>query len=388
MAAASRTIGSRLDETGGVGPGFDTVRLALALGVLLVHTSLLAPYAPGLHDAPLVPFIPVPRWALDFAVLPMFFAVSGFLVAGSAERLPLGRFLINRGLRIFPALIAVTLIAAFLLGPALTTFAPEAYFADDRFWSFLLNAFGVIRYELPGVFAANPLPDIVNGALWTIPHELSCYVIIAVLVMTGLYRRRGMLLAATVGLYVAAIVIERTAAAYPGLPFAASLDYALVSRGAARLVPAFLTGMVIYRYRHAILISGALGWGAAGAYLALCVFGSSDWQSSAEFNAIASPLLAYAVIAAGLSKRLRLPGLKADYSYGVYVSGYPIQQTILALVPGLQSVALFFALSAAASLAYAALSWRLVEKPALELRRRGARPRQAATVLRPSASRA
>ena len=43
-------------------------------------------------------------WFPGYAILSMFFALSGFLIAGSARRLRLADFLVNRGLRIFPAL--------------------------------------------------------------------------------------------------------------------------------------------------------------------------------------------------------------------------------------------------------------------------------------------
>ena len=371
------TIGQRLERCGGVGPGFDVVRLGLALLVLYIHSSLLSPDRFGQDAAPAVAFLPIERWAMNFAALPMFFAVSGFLVAASAERTSLGRFMVNRALRIFPALIAVTLVAAFALGPILTAAPLGEYFSDRRFWTFLLNGIGYIHYELPGMFGSNPVPNIVNGALWTVPHELSCYAIIAGLVATGLYRRRSVLLAVTASLYAAAILTPIVVDLYPQLPFGRLLEYVFVTRGAARLVPVFLTGMLIYRYREAIPCRASLGWIAGGLYLALCAVGSPAWQQQPLFNAAASPLLAYAIVIAGLSPALKFDWLKADYSYGVYVSGYVVQQTIVALVPGLQSVGLFFALAAAGSLAYASLSWRFVEKPALALRHRG-RPRSLA----------
>jgi peptidoglycan/LPS O-acetylase OafA/YrhL len=58
-----------------------------------------------------------------------------------------------------------------------------------------------------------------------------------------------------------------------------------------------------------------------------------------------------------------------DYSYGLYVYAFPVQQTIIARVPGLTSVELF-AVSFAATLALAAVSWHALERPALALKSR------------------
>ena len=79
------TFGSRLAEQKGVGPGFDAVRITLALSVLFIHAGLMRPATPEALIAPVVPFAPLQQWAFDFAILPMFFALSGFLVAGSTQ---------------------------------------------------------------------------------------------------------------------------------------------------------------------------------------------------------------------------------------------------------------------------------------------------------------
>ncbi|HEV7580602.1 MAG TPA: acyltransferase, partial [Mycobacterium sp.] len=89
-----------------------------------------------------------------------------------------------------------------------------------------------------------------------------------------------------------------------------------------------------------------------------------------DYRVLGGVALAYSVIVSGSliqSKRLRLP---TDVSYGTYIYAFPIQQ--LLAVCGLASLNpfLFFAIATAATLPLAALSWFVVEKPALSLKSR------------------
>ena len=58
-----------------------------------------------------------------------------------------------------------------------------------------------------------------------------------------------------------------------------------------------------------------------------------------------------------------------DYSYGVYVYSFPIQQTLVQRIPGIDPMPLF-GLGLALSLAVAAVSWHYLERPALGLKSR------------------
>jgi len=95
-----KSIGAVLDDSRGLGKGFDFLRLALALGVASYHIIQISTGTKEFHG---------PADVLVYGILIMFFGLSGFLIAGSAQRLTLKNFLINRGLRIFPALYATRL---------------------------------------------------------------------------------------------------------------------------------------------------------------------------------------------------------------------------------------------------------------------------------------
>ena len=79
--------------------------------------------------------------------------------------------------------------------------------------------------------------------------------------------------------------------------------------------------------------------------------------------------IAYGVLVLAYHPRIqwRAYNRVGDYSYGVYVYAFPIQQTIVARVPGLTPIELFAA-SFAVTLALAAVSWHALERPALALK--------------------
>lgn len=365
------TFGSRLDEHNGVGPGFDAMRIVLALSVLFVHTSLLRPLNPAFEVAPVVPFAPLQQWAFDFAILPMFFALSGFLVAGSAERLSLGQFVINRGLRILPALAVEIGLSALVLGPLLTVYGLWQYLTDPLFARYFLNIVGAIQYELPGVFLSNPQPHIVNGSLWTVPHEVTCYVVLILCIATGLYRQRLLMLLLTLALFATSILIFLCGRFGIVLPAQDALTYLFVTRGAARLVPLFLLGILLYQYRDRVPYRFGYAMAAIVAYVVIAAFGAPEWGTNPIFAFASAPLFVYVVAYAGLSETLVLPFIsRGDYSYGLYLYGYPLQQAMIQTMPWIDNRAIFFLCSVAAAGLMAVFSWHVIEKPVLRLRRR------------------
>ena len=58
-----------------------------------------------------------------------------------------------------------------------------------------------------------------------------------------------------------------------------------------------------------------------------------------------------------------------DYSYGIYIYAFPVQQSLLALFPAIAIWKLNY-LAMAISLLFAVLSWHWIEKPMLQQRGR------------------
>ncbi len=76
--------------------------------------------------------------------------------------------------------------------------------------------------------------------------------------------------------------------------------------------------------------------------------------------------LAYATVWAGLQ---RMPVLPGDYSYGLYLVGYPLQQLYVSLFPGGPWWNTFF-VCLPLGLGLAAVLWHTVERPVLTNKKR------------------
>jgi peptidoglycan/LPS O-acetylase OafA/YrhL len=344
------SIGQRMLDTGGRATGFDYLRIVLASGVIFWHAFTIS-YGQRYGDA----FLSTPLRPLVALILPMFFALSGFLVAGSLERSrAISTFLGLRVIRIAPALGVEILLSALVLGPWLTSFTLTAYFADPSFAAYFRNMMGDMHYHLPGLFLGNPIGGIVNGQLWTVPWELNCYASLTVLAVLGVVRRRGLFLAVTLAGTVALFALSRL----PGNGFM-NQEHGVVGPA---LLFSFLAAVALYNFRDETPCNGCLAGASATALVALFLLPGGDYL-------VGFPA-AYLTIYLGLQNPAKIALLKgADYSYGLYLYGYAIQQAVAHIGPWTHHWYVNFPMAMGIGALFAAFSWRVVEKPALGLRR-------------------
>ena len=286
-------------------------------------------------------------------VLPVFFALSGFLVAASLERNPLPTFLIFRCLRLVPALAVEIALSALILGPLFSTYGLYGYFSDGKLPRYFLNVVGWIHYELPGMFNSNPYPNIVNGSLWTVPFELECYISLVVLALLRVIYKPKILL-----LLIFAGGILLLTVSYLRQEPDLRLDSAVPGRV---LILCFLAGTMIHAARDFVPYSPPLCFASVIISLAFL---------STPVLYVFSPIpAAYATVWLGLQNIKKVPVLfSGDYSYGMYLYAFPIQQTVVLLLPG-AGYWMTLILSLAATSCFAAFSWQCIEKPALRVKR-------------------
>jgi peptidoglycan/LPS O-acetylase OafA/YrhL len=279
--------------------------------------------------------------------------ISGFLVTQSwLARHAIVPFVAARVLRIYPALVAATIVTIALAAIS-STLALSTFLADpltiDYAWRVSLG--WEMVYRLPGAFPTNPFPHDVNGSLWTLPIELRLYVGLLIAGVVGLLAHRLWWLAA------AALLIIAFSLRPEWFPLAPN------DRVVRELALLFVLGSLACVWRDAVPVSLT---GAAIA-IALVVWNPGGFARGALF----APLLAYVVLVAAYHPLLQWPlfNRAGDYSYGLYVYSFPLQQTLMQRFPGLEPAGLF-ALSLPLGIAVAAVSWHAIEKPALALKSR------------------
>lgn len=275
---------------------------------------------------------------LGTVAVDIFFVTSGFLITGSLLRSTnLVDFAWRRVVRILPALLVVVLAAIFAIGPWFTTEPVVRYFEHRSTYAYLLNSIFVFCPSLPGVFLTVPYAGAVNGSLWTLFYEVACYATVAA---ARVFRRATGV--AIVGLFVLTAACD-VYQSWPGR-FQHFVD----------LGSFFFAGAALYVLRGRVPYNSLLCMVAGLISFLLPALGVVPGVS--QFAT------AYACIWLGFQKSFEPPG---DYSYGIYLWAFPVQQIWMAAVgrmPWWENVAL--SLPVTVILGY--LSWTFVESKAMK----------------------
>lgn len=124
----------------------------------------------------------------------------------------------------------------------------------------------------------------------------------------------------------------------------------------------FLAGVLLFVFRDRIPYSGKLAL-ASIVLIAISKFVQEPFSYSLA--------IAYLSVYIGLLDIPKLPLYsRGDYSYGIYLYAFPIQQALISLFPGKFNVITHFLLSTALVTGVAMLSWHCIEKPVLSLRKK------------------
>jgi peptidoglycan/LPS O-acetylase OafA/YrhL len=325
---------------------------------LLAATTVLAAHSHGLTHPNEHPFEATLGMNAGDIAVDLFFVASGFLVTNSLVKSGSVRnYAVSRMLRIYPGLWMALLLSTLMVGLAFSDLAFTDYLRQPQTWNYLLkNAtmlFGA-EAELPGAFSLNPFPRLVNASLWTLRHELRLYVLLGLLwvLFRALYRTPQM----------RQIQFERCLVAMAIILLVASeAQHAMASHtDSVHLGAMFFIGAAAYVLRRRIKLQ--VGWCIAGVTLLVLSANVSPMAFGAVYRIVMPYVVLY--LAFGPSGRIRRFNNFGDYSYGVYIYAFPIQQMLVASVPGIGGWGLA-ASSVVTTFLAALVSWRCIEKPAL-----------------------
>jgi peptidoglycan/LPS O-acetylase OafA/YrhL len=311
---------------------FNLLRLVFAVLVVYSHAYALL----GLEE----PII----WGRSLGNLSVhgFFVISGYLICQSYVRSQtLIAFSANRVLRILPGLIVALLVTGYIA---------------DFF----------------GGFKENPVPYIANGPVWTLSWEVACYIMLAVLGLLGTLNRDNFSVFFAVSWLLFLLNISSESAPY------------LV---VVPLVMMFLAGAFISLLESRINFSKMVLFSLLllGLILKLSVAQAFyNWMASnipflwgpkisLEQIVRVGYMAAFPVLVIYLGKYTKpLFKLKDDISYGVYIYGWPIAQALVFVAVQRNWVLTpitYFLLTMLVLLPVAYLSWRLIEKPSMSLKK-------------------
>jgi len=220
------------------------------------------------------------------------------------------------------------------------------YLSDPITWKFIPAGLSLFRlkYELPGVFENTPHYG-VDGSLWTLYYEVFCYISLSLVGFSGLLVPRIFTLVITAYLVVYTYLrIHLGASASMG--------------GYTELTLPFSLGVAIYIYRNRIILNITVQILLFAGVVVL--HKSSIYRESIVFTIVYGTFF----IGFSCSRLTLLYNNLGDYSYGMYIFAFPVQQALATSLPGITPWQMI-AIAWPATLVLAVLSWHLVENPIL-----------------------
>jgi peptidoglycan/LPS O-acetylase OafA/YrhL len=353
------------EALGGHRNALGLLRLLFAAAVIVDHAFPLG----GWGTAPFLRYTSNQQSLGGLAVVG-FFAISGYLIARSGMTSDVLQFMWRRFLRIFPGFWLVLLVGAFLVGPAiwvaegndlgdyftLAPGGPVAYLYSN--WTLTIGQWGIhdIYLETTPYWGGA-----INGSIWTLVYEWGCYLVIAVLVGFGVLKKAKIVVPLIAAFFfvaqVAALLLEPGALAplFPTFGDPWRINFGLV----------FFIGATVAMYADRIPFDDRLGVLSGIAAVGLLRVGG--------FNTVGYVAFTYFVLylAARLPRALQRVGAKNDYSYGVYLYGWVVQQVLSFLGVNGWGYVPYVAIALVTAFGLAWLSWHGVEKQTLKLKNWG-----------------
>ncbi|HEX4130486.1 MAG TPA: acyltransferase [Pirellulales bacterium] len=356
------------------GNNFDVLRFALATAVIYSHSF---PLTRGEEQA----FEPL-HWysgaqmSIGALAVDSFFIISGFLITHSWVR---GRgvvdFFRKRALRIYPGYIVTValclLVVAPIAGAELVRIVAPANLGRVAWKTTQL-----LGHVERTVFPDNPYPYALNGSLWSIRFEFACYVLTPILALLGLLSRRRWM----VGV-LAALLACQAVLVFIDPPAAGGMAEAGERFGNVhtllRCMVFYFAGVVCYLYQDRLPRGAWVALAALSAFLVAALVPHG-------LLFVAPVALSLMIFWFAFNERIGCQNFasRGDFSYGVYLYAFPIQQLLVMYAGPWQPTTLFLA-ALVPTCGMAALSWYLVERPCLRLKSRPTRataPASAAAV--------
>lgn len=334
---------------------FDFLRLLFAFFVIISHSFILS----GAENCDWLCKFTNGRLYFSYLGLRGFFVISGFLIFQSLERSKgVVDYYWKRFLRIFPGLFFVLLITVML-----SLFVYEggvlSYFTNISIWTYIPNNLSLynLQYNIQGVFENNPYKSAINGSLWTLCYEFSFYIILSLLIFLKSTNTKKILI--FLGYFCLLIVNSFYFDRFPDANLYSINSKYVLDFGFYFMSGSLLAATNINKSKHLnYFLYGFLFLFIVTVFYNLSLF---LFYLSLPFIITALGLKSFPVIN-NLGNKI------GDFSYGVYIYAFPIQQALMYYFD-LRYLNLIF-YSTVLSLVAGYFSWNLIEKKFMKFKNR------------------
>lgn len=330
---------------------YDFLRVFAALCIIYSHSYELL----NLKNKEVLIELTNGKINFSFIGLSIFFSISGYLIAKSADCSPsIINYIWKRFLRIQPLLIVLCILTIFFAGIFYTSISAKEYFSNIQTWTYFRNIFPMfgIQFSLPGVFESALRPNEINGSLWTLIVEERLYILMIFPLLlrnnTKNYFLIFMLFLNLFYLIHFSIFSEKLISYFNE----SSFFYALI----------FLNASALYHLK--INFSGRLRLYIPVSFI---LFLFAFYFSSLGFLYFYSiPVLvnSFACVKGCLNRF----GKYGDFTYGIYIFSFPVQQILIVSNIGELQPLQIFIFTLLIVVPIATLTWNLIEKPCLKLK--------------------
>lgn len=326
---------------------FDFIRLILASLVIFSHSYPLAGYTEIFEQ--------MTDKQLNMGAFSVegFFILSGYLIMISLRNSKtMISYMWKRYLRLFPALFVMLIITMLLL---IVVYEGEDLFVQKDYFTYFRRNITLYRaqYHVKGIFESNPYPRAINGSLWSLSYEFTMYIIMLLLFP---FRKMRIALILLIAIWSFCVFTNH----YNPLLFTELSTKIYLNSDQFYRLGAFFMGGSILSYVNLKKINKPyikLG-------LLIILIGSLFFNFYKTTSYIVLPLLMLLVCISYSKKLNYIPHRIGDISYGVYIYGFLVQQTLMYYYSF--SPILLTLISLPITYIAAFLSWQYIEKPALQ----------------------
>ncbi|MFW0109348.1 acyltransferase family protein [Rothia sp. P13129] len=293
----------------------------------------------------------------SYAVM-MFFVISGYLILASTRHGNLKSYAWRRFLRIYPAYWGMLLFIAFIAAPlsSLLGYFPSNGWEVSQSVRYLISNFTIVSPSYVADIAGSPagvgVPGVWNGPIWTLKYEVVLYVVLIPFGFLSFIKNKQRLYVTIFAMFSAIFAAYSYLAdfVFPGF------------NNLPHLMSFFFMGSLFYVWGDKIIVKREMS--ILCAILSIVIF----LLNSELPNLLLQPLFAYAILTLGVVLKTDF-AQKNDISYGLYIYGWPVQQVLLMVGFSTLSWPINALVTCVVAVALASVSWFLIERPALSLKR-------------------